>query len=532
MHEPDGSKEKGSGANILLVDDSENVRLQMEFLLHRHGFTTECVTGVNAGIRLCEKTGLDCYDCILADYYMADGTGIDFLNWVRQRDDALAAIIVTGMMEKGLVSESMRIGACDFLEKPVVPNVLTMAVERAVALTRYRRQLRRSAVAVQQVRRLQQLILRTNQDTKLLQVDLYSHPKFEAGGDTLTRFPLQNDQYAFLLTDVSGHDLKAAFLSAYCQGFVRGVAEDIGSLEQGLKSFGTLLEKEWNSSQITGHTGGLLASVSICGLLIDLKAQNARVYCCGAPLPVLVDEFGQPQTVGTNDSPLGWETSPTISCHLVPTSHSEAFMFWSDGLEILADAKSLPPLTLATSILLARAGLRPIIDCNDAQDDIMVARIQLPTDTPAKGALPFFSAYYEKSQISQIDQLQALWNRVITCCLPNISEEAVFNILLASREAVLNGLQHGCKATETEGRTFFSLIYLPVQNAVRVIVIDPGTGFDFEENEKAESLENQLESHCGLTLIKNLASSVQMLQSGTFLLLNFLLSQAVEPPKN
>ena len=46
-------------------------------------------------------------------------------------------------------------------------------------------------------------------------------------------------------------------------------------------------------------------------------------------------------------------------------------MFWSDGLEILADAKSLPPLTLATSILLARAGLRPIIDCNDAQDDIM-----------------------------------------------------------------------------------------------------------------------------------------------------------------
>ena len=76
---------------------------------------------------------------MVTDYLMPDGTGLDLLGWLKQRDDSLAAIFVTGVGERNLVKQSLRTGACDFLDKPVQIHLLLDAVAKAVDLTHRQR---------------------------------------------------------------------------------------------------------------------------------------------------------------------------------------------------------------------------------------------------------------------------------------------------------------------------------------------------------------------------------------------------------
>ena len=79
------------------------------------------------------------------------------------------------------------------------------------------------------------------------EIDTFFRPKSEAGGDFLNHFGIGPHNHFVLLTDVSGHDLKAAFISAYFQGIVRGMLECDASVTKVFEFFNSFLLREWNS---------------------------------------------------------------------------------------------------------------------------------------------------------------------------------------------------------------------------------------------------------------------------------------------
>ena len=57
------------------------------------------------------------------------------------------------------------------------------------------------------------------------------------GGDFINVLPIGDERFLFLAGDVSGHDVRAAFVSAYFQGMMRGLLEHNSSLQDVLQLF-------------------------------------------------------------------------------------------------------------------------------------------------------------------------------------------------------------------------------------------------------------------------------------------------------
>ncbi|MDR6709265.1 two-component system CheB/CheR fusion protein [Novosphingobium sp. 1748] len=71
--------------------------------------------------------------CILADVHLAGMSGVELLKRLRTGADDVPLILMTGRGEIGLAVEAMRMGACDFIEKPVQSEALIASIERALS---------------------------------------------------------------------------------------------------------------------------------------------------------------------------------------------------------------------------------------------------------------------------------------------------------------------------------------------------------------------------------------------------------------
>lgn len=126
--------------NILVVDDDVIMCEFVGYLLQQQGYTFSVATDVVPACRLLEETGIDRFDCIVTDYQMPGGTGLDLVRWVKQRDEALNALMLTARGDKDLVKRGLRAGIHDFLEKPVQEDEFYGAIRSAVSHTSRRRE--------------------------------------------------------------------------------------------------------------------------------------------------------------------------------------------------------------------------------------------------------------------------------------------------------------------------------------------------------------------------------------------------------
>lgn len=138
---PTRLKDGEPAARVLVVEDDPASLQFLEIMLVKRGY--EVITAVDATHARAELSPacIEGFSCVITDYRMPDTTGLELLAWIQEQDADLATIIVTAEGEKRLISESMRGGAVDFLEKPIAAFELEVAVSRAVKRTRRQRQL-------------------------------------------------------------------------------------------------------------------------------------------------------------------------------------------------------------------------------------------------------------------------------------------------------------------------------------------------------------------------------------------------------
>lgn len=112
----------GTPKHILIVDDEENHRLMLKLHLEDHGYEiTEAENGAEALILTEEERP----DCILLDLKMDIMDGMTFLNRYSARGGSTPVIVITAFSTVKTAVEAMKLGAVDYLTKPVdIENLL------------------------------------------------------------------------------------------------------------------------------------------------------------------------------------------------------------------------------------------------------------------------------------------------------------------------------------------------------------------------------------------------------------------------
>ena len=125
-------KEELTMKNILILDDDITLALMLKTWLTKKDFVVRTVINVaNA------KKEIETFkpDFILSDLRLPDDSGISFLKWVKELYPEVIFIMMTGYVELQTVVEAIRLGAYDYIAKPLNPEELLKKMNEAVAVS-------------------------------------------------------------------------------------------------------------------------------------------------------------------------------------------------------------------------------------------------------------------------------------------------------------------------------------------------------------------------------------------------------------
>jgi len=121
-------------ANILIVDDEEVVRLShLRSLLESGCVAALAVDGVDA-IRVMEQRS---FDVILLDIRMPGPDGMDVLKTIKSRWPDSEVIVITGYPSVESAKQAVRLGAFNYLAKPLDPDDVVKAANDAMTQKRW-----------------------------------------------------------------------------------------------------------------------------------------------------------------------------------------------------------------------------------------------------------------------------------------------------------------------------------------------------------------------------------------------------------
>lgn len=121
-----------AASRILLVDDDPIVVEALGAVLEAQGFSVTTALGGEEGWSRLESES-DTFDAVVSDVVMPGLDGMELLRRVREAKLSVAMVMLTGYGSIESAVDALRLGAADYLTKPVVESELRLAIERAVA---------------------------------------------------------------------------------------------------------------------------------------------------------------------------------------------------------------------------------------------------------------------------------------------------------------------------------------------------------------------------------------------------------------
>ncbi len=117
-------------ASILIVDDEESIRYTFKSFLSDEGHDVSTAVSYDEAV---EKISQSHFDLIIADILLGGTTGIDLLREIRNRQLSSIVVMITGAPKIETAAEAVRMGAFDYIPKPVVLETLLQVTQRALA---------------------------------------------------------------------------------------------------------------------------------------------------------------------------------------------------------------------------------------------------------------------------------------------------------------------------------------------------------------------------------------------------------------
>ncbi len=509
--------------HVLAVDDDEYARLLLQRYLVKRGYDVTLVSSVAEAKKILQTSDVNYFGCVVTDYMMPEENGASLIYWMKENLPTLTAIVVTAVGEKGIVAQPLRSGACNFLDKPVRANDLISAVEDAVAQTLKRRELAKTEADAREVGRIQKRLLRKQGSAALAGVKIAHYALRGAGGDFSVCRVLADGRILVLAADVSGHDLRSAFISAYFQGVLRGMLENNVPLDRILGYFNQFLVQEWADAEEAFSSD--TTSLAVCVAMIDTKNNGVEILSHGFPSGVIIGADGiKCRVIEGGGYPLGWIHPVEINHHQIAVEPGGSLMLWTDGVEEQAERMGVTLWSLLTALLRHDEERGRPDYLNAANDDVMVMQVPTGEGMIDEAEQIIMNEAYPGSRYTEIDVMQKCWGRSLRLVYPEAKEERLEEVAICLREVVLNGMLHGCKKADDQVCRLL-VSDLPGKNTVRVRFDDPGEGHDFDIEAHARKMEETLiDQHRGLMFLNFLSNRMVTQRRGASIEMDFILT--------
>ena len=106
---------------ILVIDDEEGIRFTFQSFLSKEGHEVVTAEDYDAALKALSSNE---FDLIFADIILGKYTGIDILREIKNRNLRCPVIMITGQPDIETAAQSVRLGAFDYVAKPVVKEAL------------------------------------------------------------------------------------------------------------------------------------------------------------------------------------------------------------------------------------------------------------------------------------------------------------------------------------------------------------------------------------------------------------------------
>ena len=120
-----------TNACILVVDDEEGMCEFLQYLLEGEGYEVDVA---HSGGEALAKVEDSSFDLVLADIRMPGIDGLEMLRHMREADENIIVIVMTGYSSLETAIQAIKYDASDYLTKPFDdPDAVLAAVERGLA---------------------------------------------------------------------------------------------------------------------------------------------------------------------------------------------------------------------------------------------------------------------------------------------------------------------------------------------------------------------------------------------------------------
>jgi two-component system nitrogen regulation response regulator NtrX len=123
---------------ILIIDDEKNIRLSLTGILEDEGYEVVSFGDIESGLAALDDEDPD---CILLDVKLPDGNGIQALQKIKERGLGMPVVMISGNSSISDAVKAIKLGAYDFLEKPLSLPKIKITVAKALDFYRLSLQL-------------------------------------------------------------------------------------------------------------------------------------------------------------------------------------------------------------------------------------------------------------------------------------------------------------------------------------------------------------------------------------------------------
>jgi sigma-B regulation protein RsbU (phosphoserine phosphatase) len=379
---------------LLIIDDDPNVRESLASYLLDVGFDVVTTDNAPEAISTLSDSSQNFPDLIITDLRMPDVDGLDFLKKLQVLFPILPVIVISGEGQMLDVVTALRLGAKDYLAKPILDlDVLVQSIQRVLEKRdlkaqnhQYRLELERANTELKanlrilerdQIagRRVQRRLMPSGVTTP--QGYHAAHtiiPSLFLSGDFVDYAHINQRYLAFYLADVSGHGASSAFITIWLKHLVSRMVREQGlfgseqSFDEGTNMMLSHINKELLETKLSHHMTLFL------GVIDTMRGVMRYVVAGHLPLPILITKDGAGYLSGRG-KPAGIFKSVEWEQYEIQLPDEFALVCFSDGV-----LESMTPDSLEQK----EAALLDVIKtCNGTIDDVVdVLNLKQLKDNP------------------------------------------------------------------------------------------------------------------------------------------------------
>lgn len=336
---------------LLIIDDDVLVRQSIVTYLTDSGFCVYSAADATSALDLLTSPENSLPDLIITDLRMPNGDGLQLLQILHERNLAIPAIVISGAGVMNDVVTALRLGARDYLIKPVVDlEVLVHSINKVLDRQdleeenqRYRAQLEEANRELKENlrvlerdqiagRRVQRRLMPSGFMTE--EGYTASHtivPSLFLSGDFVDYAHIKKRYLAFYLADVSGHGASSAFVTIWLKHLVsrmvreEGLFGDESSFARGADLMLRQINRELHETRLSHHL------TLFVGVIDTITHQMHYVVAGHLPMPILLTDSGAHYLTGRG-KPVGIFKEVSWEVYELQLPEKFALVCFSDGI--------------------------------------------------------------------------------------------------------------------------------------------------------------------------------------------------------